>query len=62
MFTSYNKAKSLIQRHFKGMSSSVSNQNPRLSTTIHAVRFGPGALEVQVQQVLNTLPGGTDKL
>ena len=62
MFTSYNKAESLIQRLFKGMSQSAANQNPRLSTTFHAVGFGPGALEVQAQQVLNTLPGGRDKL
>jgi hypothetical protein len=62
MYTSDKKAESLIQRLFKNMSPSVSNQNPRLSTTFHAIRFGPGALEVQAQQVLNTLPGGRDKL
>jgi len=51
-----------MQRFSKDMSPSVSNQNPRLSTTFHALKFGPGALGIQAQQVLNTLPGGRDKL
>jgi hypothetical protein len=62
MYTSYNKVESLIQRHFKDMSPSASNKNSRLFTTVHALRFGPDALEVQAQQVLSTLPGGRDKL